>query len=63
MCGFFHAAFVSVSRFLRRVHCDHLERTRQAVWIKRERFASDIRKEYSAVAGRARNKNIYSMNR
>lgn len=50
-CGFFHAAFVSVSRFLPREHCDHLERARQAVWIRTERFASDIQTESSAVAG------------
>lgn len=61
-CGFFHAAFVSVSRFLPCEHCDHLERARQAVWIRTERFASDIRKESSAVAGGERNKNVYCMN-
>lgn len=61
-CGFFHAAFVSVSRVLPCEHCDHLERARQAVWIRTERFASDIRKESSAVAGGERNKNVYCMN-
>lgn len=61
-CGFFHAAFVSVSCFPPREHCDHLERARQAVWIRTERFASDIQKESSAVAGGGRNKNVYCMN-